>query len=430
MRLSRLRPPLETLMVAVTCAACVEGERPDDDGATAAVQSTVSCGPALTRFPIAAPHNIGYDAAWNTFTCTSGPGNSRANSDYGGDHHGIDLFAARGEPIVSVVDGVVLRAGWPSNTSGNRVVIQDACGWAYYAGHLDSIAEGIEPGVRVSAGQVIGTLGDTGTEGTAPHVHFNLSADDRYSDDIDPFPALFGVEHTACAGACDAHCEGSVVVDDFCGRGDCGVFGAMCVDDDRGPRCAYPGLCPLVGERPICLSASELATCRDGLPGDVGDCSVYGAGCVDDDLGARCVFFACRPMGGHDTCFGATHIGRCDDGSLVTQGECVDDTVCVLREGVASCLSPEEAEPAPAPEPPAPEPPAMPPRDAAVDQPPDASGRADVSLDHSPDLSGRADAAPPSFADGCAMAPDSRGVYAALTIVWLGLRSRRRRRLA
>jgi murein DD-endopeptidase MepM/ murein hydrolase activator NlpD len=82
-------------------------------------RGAVRCDPRVARLPIARPHEIGDDPAWDTFTCTSGPGMARANSDDGGDHHGVDLFGPHGTPVVAVTDGVVLRAGWPSATSGN-----------------------------------------------------------------------------------------------------------------------------------------------------------------------------------------------------------------------------------------------------------------------------------------------------------------------
>jgi hypothetical protein len=156
-------------LLAVAVAGCPHGQGGDDGGEdTVVIAQAVTCDPAIERYPIAAPHNGGYDRAWNNFTCAPHPGGSPDNSDYGGDHHGNNLFAPRGSPIVAVRAGRVTRAGDVSPTSGLRVTIEDACGWSYYAGHLDSIAPGIAVGVRVTAGQVIGTLGDTGTRGTAP----------------------------------------------------------------------------------------------------------------------------------------------------------------------------------------------------------------------------------------------------------------------
>jgi hypothetical protein len=53
-----------------------------------------------------------------------------------------------------------------------------------------------------------------------------------------------------------------------------------------------------------------------------GDCAAYGANCVEDALGVRCVFFACPPVGTTDVCVTETVIGSCVDGSLVSSGDC------------------------------------------------------------------------------------------------------------
>jgi hypothetical protein len=202
--------------------------------------AAVSCDPSMPRHPVHGPHNTGYDGAWSDFRCDG----SLANSDYGGDHHGIDIFAARGTPVVSPVDGVVIRAGVASSSSGNRVTVQDGCGWAYYMGHLDTIT--VPEGARVRAGDAIGTVGNTGTP-TAPHVHFNVNRDGDYYDDIDPIGLLAAVEDSSCGAA---------------------------------PEC--------VG-RPatFCVDATRIASCATGRF-DVGDCAAYGTTCDADTGTARC----------------------------------------------------------------------------------------------------------------------------------------------
>src|SRR5262245_10491971 len=104
----------------------------------AETQASVSCAPQMTRCPIAAPHNIGYDgASCGSGTCDISCPDANANSDFGGVHHGVDLFAYFRAPIVAVASGTVTRAGWASSSSGLRVTIADGCGWWYYYGHLD-----------------------------------------------------------------------------------------------------------------------------------------------------------------------------------------------------------------------------------------------------------------------------------------------------
>lgn len=210
----------------------------------AAAPAAVTCPAHVVHYPVAGAYNGGYDASWNDFRCDG----SLNNSDYGGAHHGNDIFAARGTPIVSPVDGIVTRSGTASATSGLRVTVVDGCGWGYYHGHLDSIAGGIVVGAHVHAGQPIGTLGDTGTTGTAPHLHFNVHRDGNYDDDTDPFPLLQPVRGTACG--VDPHCAGRAD-GSFCadgthlasctgGRfesGDCGAFGTTCDAPGGHARC-------------------------------------------------------------------------------------------------------------------------------------------------------------------------------------------------
>lgn len=157
----------------------------------------VSCDPEMHVFPVAAPHNIGYDhASCGSGTCQISCPDANANSDWGGAHHGIDVFAYQGAPLVAVADGQIVAVGTPSATSGLRVRLQDGCGWEYYYGHMDTVS--VSVGQWVTAGQQIGTMGRTGTSST--HLHFNISPDGAYSSDINPFPYLAGTSETACGG--------------------------------------------------------------------------------------------------------------------------------------------------------------------------------------------------------------------------------------
>jgi murein DD-endopeptidase MepM/ murein hydrolase activator NlpD len=49
-------------------------------------------------------------------------------------------------------------------------------GVRYYGSHLQKVAPGISPGVRIKVGQVLGYVGDSGSaRGTGTHLHFGLS---------------------------------------------------------------------------------------------------------------------------------------------------------------------------------------------------------------------------------------------------------------
>jgi len=89
-------------------------------------------------------------------------------------HEGIDLFAARGTPVVAVADGTLFRVGY-SGISGNRFWLRDAAGTEFFYAHLDSYTAAAREGAAVTKGTVLGYNGDTGdAKGTPPHVHFEI----------------------------------------------------------------------------------------------------------------------------------------------------------------------------------------------------------------------------------------------------------------
>jgi hypothetical protein len=196
------RTALFVALVATT--ACDATLRPADDGALDALQRGVTCDPTMHVFPVGDAHNIGYDhASCGSGTCDISCPDANANSDWGGAHHGIDIFAYQGAPLVAVTDAEVVAVGTVSATSGLRVRLRDACGWEYYYGHMDTAV--VSVGDQVSAGELIGTMGYTGTQST--HLHFNVSPDGDYYDDIDPIDLLVATSATACGAAPVPHDE-------------------------------------------------------------------------------------------------------------------------------------------------------------------------------------------------------------------------------
>jgi len=93
-------------------------------------------------------------------------------------HAGIDLAAPVGTPIVAPAEGVVVfagtieadrRSGWWR--LGRTVVLRHGDRYRTVYGHCAEIK--VRPGERVSAGEVIAAVGDTGWT-TAPHLHFEI----------------------------------------------------------------------------------------------------------------------------------------------------------------------------------------------------------------------------------------------------------------
>ena len=111
-------------------------------------------------------------------------------------HEGVDIMADKMVPVVAVASGIV---NWISDSCCN-VGIDHGDGWTTRYIHLNNdtpgtddgkgwgIAAGIERGVFVERGQLIGWVGDSGnTENTAPHLHFELR---RNGSAINAYPYL------------------------------------------------------------------------------------------------------------------------------------------------------------------------------------------------------------------------------------------------
>jgi murein DD-endopeptidase MepM/ murein hydrolase activator NlpD len=84
-------------------------------------------------------------------------------------HHGVDMVAATGTPLVAVENGVIYGVGW-HYLGGNNLYLRGDSTDIYYYAHLNGFAGGIGDGVRVNKGQLIGYVGATGNAAT-PHLH-------------------------------------------------------------------------------------------------------------------------------------------------------------------------------------------------------------------------------------------------------------------
>jgi len=133
-----------------------------------------------------------------------------------GDHHAQDLMAPKMTPVVAAASGTVTWVNWSRDAADLNpercctVVVTHDDGWESWYIHLNNdtpgtddgqawgIADGITPGVRVEAGQLLGWVGDSGNaENTAPHLHFELR--DPAGVIVNPYEALLAVCGDRCA---------------------------------------------------------------------------------------------------------------------------------------------------------------------------------------------------------------------------------------
>lgn len=101
-------------------------------------------------------------------------------------HLGIDLSTAAGTPIIAVVGGQVVKAGW-HDAYGLNIEIEHTPKWRTRYAHARLLY--VVTGQYVEAGQFIGQVGSTGRS-TGPHLHFEVW---RNGEPIDPFLVIQGL---------------------------------------------------------------------------------------------------------------------------------------------------------------------------------------------------------------------------------------------
>ena len=109
-------------------------------------------------------------------------------------HHGEDIVATYGAPLLAVADGTLFSVGW-NDIGGWRLWLRDAQGNQFYYAHLSAYSALAVEGATVKAGDVIGFVGTTGdAEGGVPHLHFEIHPLSLlslgYDGAIAPYPYL------------------------------------------------------------------------------------------------------------------------------------------------------------------------------------------------------------------------------------------------
>jgi murein DD-endopeptidase MepM/ murein hydrolase activator NlpD len=150
------------------------------------VQSAPAVTARLSRggyvFPVFGPAAFG-----NTFGAYRG--------DVAGKwHHGEDLVAPFGTPLLAVADGTLFSVGW-NDIGGWRLWLRDDAGNEFYYAHLSAYTPLAIAGKRVKAGDVLGFVGTSGdADGGVPHLHFEIHPVDLlgygYDGAVAPYPFL------------------------------------------------------------------------------------------------------------------------------------------------------------------------------------------------------------------------------------------------
>lgn len=112
------------------------------------------------------------------YTITSKLGDDRG-------HKGFDIAATEGTPVCASLGGVVIEASTGYNGGyGYKVVVDHGNGITTVYAHCSKLL--VSVGQRVSTGQVIAKVGNTGRS-TGPHLHFEIRVNGNY---VDPEPYI------------------------------------------------------------------------------------------------------------------------------------------------------------------------------------------------------------------------------------------------
>jgi hypothetical protein len=144
----------------VALRAGAKASRKPTVGAPLTVTPALRAGPYV--FPVAG--DVGFTDTY-----------AAARSDVpGGWHHGDDLFAGLGSPVLAVADGTVFSVGW-NRVGGWRLWLRDEQGNEFYYAHLSGYTRLAQNGDHVTAGQPLAFVGNTGDAITTPHhLHFEI----------------------------------------------------------------------------------------------------------------------------------------------------------------------------------------------------------------------------------------------------------------
>lgn len=138
-----------------------------------AVRQYASQAPGLSQalgFDTAQSSSSAFSVASQAHRPTDGTITSGFGSRWGANHNGTDIAAPIGTPLYAAKSGTVVASG-PASGYGLWIRIKTDDGYLLEYGHNN--ANYVTEGQQVTAGQVIGEVGNRGYS-TGPHVHFGV----------------------------------------------------------------------------------------------------------------------------------------------------------------------------------------------------------------------------------------------------------------
>ena len=119
----------------------------------------------LQRFPTGTPCT--YEDSWHAPRGTDAKGNPLY-------HEGVDIIAKTGTPIYAAFDGTITRMS-TSTRGGTQLYLTRSDGTYAFHAHLSAYASGIAVGTKVTAGQLVAYVGQTGdAQFSVAHLHFEV----------------------------------------------------------------------------------------------------------------------------------------------------------------------------------------------------------------------------------------------------------------
>lgn len=102
-------------------------------------------------------------------------------------HQGTDIFAARGTPVRSPVDGILKQT--TGAVGGFAAYVTQPDGTYFYMAHMEGFVDGQQTGQRVKVGEIVGYVGNSGNAAGGPtHVHMQIHP--RGGPPVNPKPYL------------------------------------------------------------------------------------------------------------------------------------------------------------------------------------------------------------------------------------------------